>query len=284
MMSIAPKIDENAFFLGSKMIDIAFFTETWLKNSIPDEAINIAGYNLLRRDRLVRAHGGVCMKIRNSIACRPLPEFQSDDHEVLWSSIRPRRLPRGFSSIVLGAVYHPPDADCQSMRDYIRDALVKIESTYPNSAVIIAGDFNKLDLKAAVRPFQLKPAINFPTRGENTLDKIFTTLIEYYLPPVGLPPFGLSDHLTITMSPGLRRKQSKPKSKVIKVRDKRPSYKASVGRFLLKVPWAELSTDQQSCDEKLGIFNDIINFGLNTIMPEQSIRVHPSDRPWLTVS
>ena len=31
-------------------------------------------------------------------------------------------------------------------------------------------------------------------------------IAEYYSPPVGAPPFGLSDHLTVTVSPGMREK------------------------------------------------------------------------------
>ena len=42
-MSLAPKIDELAVSLTTKEIDIAFFSETWLKDSIPDDVINIKG-------------------------------------------------------------------------------------------------------------------------------------------------------------------------------------------------------------------------------------------------
>lgn len=53
--------------------------------------------------------------------------------------------------------------------------------------------------------------------------------------------------------------------------------------FLSEIPWAELLTDEQTCDKKLGILTDVINFGLNIIMSERSIRVHPSDRPWMNI-
>ena len=108
-------ISEIAETLNTKDTDIAFFTETWLKNSVPDEAINIAGYHLLRRDRKQRAHGGVCLYAKNSFACRPLLELQSEDFEVLWTLVQAKRLPRGFSNIVVGFVYNSPDADCSAM-------------------------------------------------------------------------------------------------------------------------------------------------------------------------
>ena len=68
------------------------------------------------------------------------------------------------------------------MTEYLCESLERIERTYPNSATIIAGDFNKLDFKLCGRTFQLKPAIDFPTRGLNTLDQIFSDLLEYYAP------------------------------------------------------------------------------------------------------
>ena len=34
-------------------------------------------------------------------------------------------------------------------------------------------------------------------------------------------------------------------------------------------------------EEKLTIFTDIIDLGLNILMPEKSVRVYPTDRPWM---
>ena len=165
-MSIVPKIDEIFYSLNSQNIDIALFTEIWLKNTIPNEVINIVGYHLYRRDRINCMHGGVCMFVKDSIISQELTELQSDEHEVLWLNVRPRRLPRGFSSIIIAVVYHPPGADNESMRDYMRDCLAKIEALHPNCGVIVAGNFNKFDAKSALRLFQLKHLImQFPNKG-----------------------------------------------------------------------------------------------------------------------
>ena len=58
-MSLAPKIDELAVSLTTNEIDIAFFSEKWLKDSIPDDVINIKGS--VRSDRKHKSHGGVCL-------------------------------------------------------------------------------------------------------------------------------------------------------------------------------------------------------------------------------
>ena len=83
------------------------------------------------------------------------------------------------------------------------------------------------------------------------------------------------------MPPKVREKCGKPKSKVIKIRDKRPSKKSSVGRYLSNIPWANLLSDDKSCEEKLALFTDIIDLGLNILMPKKSVRVYPTDRPWI---
>ena len=62
-----------------------------------------------------------------------------------------------------------------------------------------------------------------------------------------------------------------PQKTTIKVRDKRPRIVASPGRFLLNIPWENVLSSLRSADDKLTIFTEIINYGLNTIMPERSI-------------
>ena len=85
------------------------------------------------------------------------------------------------------------------------------------------------------------------------------------------------------MGPGIREAPYKSKCKIILSRDKRLSKRASVGRFFLQVPWPDLLSPELSCELKLRTLTDIINFGLNTIMPERSTKVHETDRPWLSV-
>ena len=96
-----------------------------------------------------------------------------------------------------------------------------------------------------------------------------------------LPAFGLSDHRTVFIDAKFRSKSSKPKYKIVKSRDKRPSKIASVGRFLQQIPRSQIFSSDQSCEEKLRVFTKIINFGLNTIMPERPIKIYETDRPWL---
>ena len=142
-MSLAPKIDEIAHAITTMDAELALFSETWLSSAVPDEPININGYQIFRRDRVGWQHGGVCLYVKSSINCSVLADYYHPDHEVLWADLRPRRLPRGFSNIIVGVIYQYPDADDAAMKDYLISSLVSLEATYPNCAFILAGDFNR---------------------------------------------------------------------------------------------------------------------------------------------
>ena len=163
--------------------------------------------------------GGVCLYVKDSIQCKILQDFFSNDREALWAFFRPKRLPRGLSNLIVAVVYHPdqhPNTSDAALNEYLTPTLNKIEAQFPNSGILIAGDFNKFDFKASAKCYQLEPIIKIPTRGRNTLDQIYTNLKEYYKPPISGPAFGLSDHLSITVLPNVRKK-CQAQSKIIKM-------------------------------------------------------------------
>lgn len=53
--------------LDSK-ISVACFSETWLNLSIPDQAISVPGYHLVRNDRVYKKGGGIAIYIREGIS------------------------------------------------------------------------------------------------------------------------------------------------------------------------------------------------------------------------
>ena len=93
----AQKIDEIAHAITTMEAELALFSETWLSSTVPDEPININCYQIFRRDRVSRQHGGVCLYVKSSIKCLVLADYYHPDHEVLWADLRPRSLLHGFS-------------------------------------------------------------------------------------------------------------------------------------------------------------------------------------------
>ena len=65
VMSLAPKIDKVQEFLLRSDISLAFIMETWLKETIVDSAVHIPGYIIIRKERVVNNHGGVCFYLRD---------------------------------------------------------------------------------------------------------------------------------------------------------------------------------------------------------------------------
>ncbi len=103
--SLLLKIDELALILNHLSIDIAAVSETWLHSGIENEVLSIPNYNLIRQDRTFGRGGGVCAFVSNSIPYKRWPGLENLLYECLWLRLRPYRLPRKISSIVMGVFF-----------------------------------------------------------------------------------------------------------------------------------------------------------------------------------
>ena len=95
-----------------------------------------------------------------------------------------------------------------------------------------------------------------------------------------LPPFGLSDHNSITICPKRRSKVS-TSYKIVMKRDTRPSRKAELGRCLSIIDWNVIST-ANTCEEKYNLISAIITTGMDILMPERKVKFHKNDVLWVT--
>ena len=66
VMSLSPKIDEVSHVVQNANFDLVCITETWLQQHIPDSAVAINGYNLIRRERQETIHGGVGLYVKKT--------------------------------------------------------------------------------------------------------------------------------------------------------------------------------------------------------------------------
>ena len=124
---------------------------------------------------------------------------------VLFSTtLAAKKSPRGISLIILGGIYLPPGSHDLAMIDYLIDSLTRVEAMYSNCGIVLMGDLNRLRTSSISRFFKLKQLVNFPTRGQRTLDVILTNIPQFYDVPERLAPFGLSDHFTISLFPKVR--------------------------------------------------------------------------------
>ena len=153
---------------------------SWLRSCVQDNIVALSGFNLVRKDRVDITQGGVCVYIRDNINFTILEDLEDPSFEALWLKLRPARLPRGFSCIVLRIIYHPPNNNNPAILDYFWQSLSSIESRFPNSGLLIVGDFNRLNTKRLQNSFDLKQIVKFPTRGDKILDLVLTNLREIY--------------------------------------------------------------------------------------------------------
>ena len=121
-----------------------------------------------------------------------------------------------------------------------------------------------------------------PTRKDAILDLVLTNLHDNYDKPQIFPPFGLSDHNTISVSALARKSGSAPEKFILK-QDLRPSPKAEMGRYLSLLDWPLLFGSLESCDALLNVFEQVIHTGLDLLMPVSKVWLNTRDAPWMAL-
>ena len=80
--SLLPKVDELDVIAQLNSVHVISITETWLTNAVPDRAVNIPNFMLMRKDRSHCSKsigGGICAYVHHSIPAERLTNFESRD-------------------------------------------------------------------------------------------------------------------------------------------------------------------------------------------------------------
>ncbi len=181
------------------------FSETWLSEAIPDNALHLPGYQLFRADRIMELTGktrggGLCFYINEGWCSdiTTLKKMCSPNLEALFINCKPFYSPREFSSFILVNVYVPPDACVSAAMQQLAEQISETEQRYLDSLLIILGDFNKANLSRELPKY--KQHVTCPTRNSNILDHCYTIIKDAYhsVPRAAL---GLSDHCLVHLTP-----------------------------------------------------------------------------------
>ena len=118
--------------------------------------------------------------------------------------------------------------------------------------IVVCGDFN--DLRKSSDQLRslayLKPYVDFPTRGSNTLDQIYSNF-DTYKRTKRLPPYGRCDYATIFWEPCAPQTPTVIKREVRKYTT---SDKLAFHKFVISVDWLSLCSSTRSLNDCASTF------------------------------
>ncbi len=221
------------------------------------------------------------------IPCNHLDSCDQSDVESIWVALRPHKLPREITSIILGVIYHSTsnkEPENVVLRDHVQNNLNTLLCKEPNALVLLTGDFNPTStgfkMKYITQTNNLKQLISFKTRDSAVLDWLLTNRPKMF-EVSRLPKVGSSDHYTILAKPNIA---IPPKQTITKItiRDMRNSAWNAFGRWITEKNWSSVLSENSSKD-KFDLFMSELNRAINTYLPPKMIKKkHPTDRPWIT--
>ena len=126
--------------------------------------------------------------------------IEDDDHEVLWIILKPKKLPRKYSCIIIACIYHPSGADNGSFEYLITD-LDTILRRSPDCGVILTGYFNQFKDLFLRTHYGYEQLVKAATRNRAILNKIWSNMSPVYGCPTVLDGVGTSDHKMVLLVP-----------------------------------------------------------------------------------
>lgn len=196
--SLSNKMDELAALTRLqheyRVCSLMCFTETWLNVATPDSVVALQGFKLVRADRSFgesgKKKGGGLAVFINEKWCNPAhvsvkEQLCTKDVEFIAVGIRPYYIPREFSHVILFNVYIPPSADAAAACERLHGAVGSMQTRYPQSLLLISGDFNHASLSPTLPTFH--QYVKCHTRENRTLDLLYANVKDAYtsnpLPP-----------------------------------------------------------------------------------------------------
>ena len=252
------------------------FTETWMNETIKEDA-NINEFQCFRVDRKELSRGGAAIYVRDQLEAKIINKINADKCEMLAINIEHLNTINIF-------IYRPPDTTLSTFSRIIKELqsiLEEIQSPEPN--IIITGDFNFpfvkwiretsngcrweyvtgasasrdekaqfINLILLLDKYNIIQSIEEPTRGNNTLDLIFTNNIDMFI-DIGVTESLLSDHNIIEISTSYKVNQ---KVEDVRTNNKgetdlwRLNYRneniswSNINEKIKEIPWKRLFKDK----------------------------------------
>ncbi len=265
-----------------------FALETWMSAMVPDSAIELTGFSGHCSDRAKELTGksrggGVCFYINNSWCnernLHSIKSFCSPDLEFHMLLCRPFWLPREFTAIIITAVYIPPQANTNQALKELYGNISEQETTHPDAAFIITGDFNKANFRTIAPKYFQHVTIN--TRGDRILDHCYTSFRDAYK-SLPRPPFGKSDHSSVLLLPAYRQKLKREAPALRTIQCWSDQSDAILQDCFDHVDWDMF---RAASDDNIEVYSDtvtcFIRKCIEDVVPTKTIRIYPNQKPWI---
>ena len=265
--------------LRNNDIDLCVVTETHLKPDQPDAVVNIADYNIYRRDRNwsgldMRNKGGVAIYSRKNLFL--IDVYRSRLYEVICITLC---LPTGHRFLV-GGIYHPPKHSYaeHDLMSILVDFTDNVLDAYPQTVIVLGGDFNQMDMDRLQQMSGWNAMVDFPTRGESHLDNCLTNRPDLFERCYPIHVSTKSDHRGVILPAGTKLRPARRK---VYIRDRRQHKKQDLYLALAEEGWREVF-QAEDVDEAVNKLESSMHAHLDRCMPVRVVTMSSRDPAWMT--
>lgn len=282
--SIGNKFVELSLLVSNHCPDLCVITESWLDSTVSDASISLFDYNIFRCDRISGSGGGIICYVRSTYSVQfldvgPILLPLVPKSEFMCLFIKEMKL---FVVIVYHPYWNNQAADDEAMfciTSLIDHAFIEYGS---DIRIILTGDFNDLRNRYdnMCDLFSLRSIVNFPTRGNNTLDQVLVNF-DSQIKPRALPPLGNSDHIVILWQSSTPVARSVIKKKVRKFSHVNFS---KLSDHISSIDWLALINSCSSVDESADFFLGALFCLFDMCFPEKTVRIRANEPSWMKCS
>ena len=209
----------------------------------------------------------------------------------MWGLLRPNDENAVFKKLILCSFYSPPKSRKGSkLMDHIVTTLHALNTTYPDSPIILGADKNETDISPILNcGLRLKQVVDLPTRRDKILDILIMNTPELYKSPIIVPPVPCddpnagvpSDHSVPVCIPHTN-KYSRPvrRYKTISYRPLPDEGVMNFGKWITSATLDGNDNNMPNSDQALKLQN-LLHDKLDEFCPLKTIKISSHDKPWI---
>ena len=289
--SLAPKLISLVDTMEESNGSLALITETWLKRdrTVDQYIQNMAdgfGYGCIRRDRQEGNGGGVAIVFNTAHV--QLQQIKTGGKHEIVAAVG-RRTGQRRKLVVINA-YIPPAFDADAS-DAILARICELVGTfkrrYNSPYFIVGGDFNKRQIERELRAYpDLSLVKTPPTRGNNTLDLLFTNFPQFIrdagvTEPIKSIQGVQTDHKTVYMNSIMPRVPQYEIQKYTYLKQT-PEGDTKLKEFLCKQDWKTVFVGCQDSTCMVERMHAVFEKGMEECYDRKSSTKKTSEPPWIT--